>query len=293
MAVTTEYYSPKQSRATFERVWSRWRDTIRANGVTGPDNEGLVSALITVESAGDPKAVGDNGHAFGLMQITLDTANLPEVGPPRRIAGQDLMDPALNITLGTRYLVYLYWLLAAYSRENGQSLGDGELWLLTLASYNAGPIYAAAALDMLKRRGVAPSWEAVAEFWIAHARTKPPTPPRDTFFPRFAPPELRGKPLRKIPSLFVASRAQYVFDMAREISGLIPSAPPVPAGIGAPPPAPPSPVIAPLAPLPAAGAPPANPLLPPATAAKKPPSGAGVWIGLGVAAAFILMAGRK
>lgn len=111
-------------------------------------------------------------------------------------------------------------------------------------------------------------------------------PPGQTF-PAFAGKDA-GKPLRKIPRLFVAPRAEYVFDMAREVSGLIPEAPPRPGA-----PAPPSPVIAPLAPLPAAGAPPANPLLPPATAAKKPPSGAGVWIGLGVAAAFILMAGRK
>jgi soluble lytic murein transglycosylase-like protein len=77
----------------------------------------LIRAVIAVESAGDCGAVSHRG-AVGLMQLMPDTAGKMYV--------EDPVDPAQNITGGTRYLRHL-------ANEFG---GD---MILTLAAYNAGP----------------------------------------------------------------------------------------------------------------------------------------------------------
>ncbi len=248
-----DHYPQRQSRATFQKVWERWRTAIRANSAAGQDNEGIVSALITVESAGDPAAVGDAGHAFGLMQITLPTARLPELGNVN-VTKTQLLEPAININLGTRYLVYLYWLLTDYAARNGQQFSIADMWRLVLASYNAGPIYAGAAMDLAAKKGLSSkvSWAGIAEYWIKAGEANKADPAQT--FPAFAGKDA-GKPLRKIPRLFVAPRAEHVFDMAREVSGLIPGEPPRP-GAAAPP------MVAPLAPAPQPGAPMVNPFGP-------------------------------
>ncbi|MCG3206381.1 MAG: hypothetical protein KCHDKBKB_03117 [Elusimicrobia bacterium] len=260
MAAKIDHYPQRQSRATFQKVWERWRTAIRANSAAGQDNEGIVSALITVESAGDPAAVGDAGHAFGLMQITLPTARLPELDNVN-VTKTQLLEPAININLGTRYLVYLYWLLTNYAARNGQQFSVADMWRLALASYNAGPIYAGAAMDLAAKNGKQNlTWGDIAEMWIKTGEANR-APPGQTF-PAFAGKDA-GKPLRKIPRLFVAPRAEYIFDMAREVSGLIPGAPPRP---GAPAP----PMTAPFAPAPQPGAPAPNPFSPPAAAPGMP-----------------------
>jgi soluble lytic murein transglycosylase-like protein len=85
----------------------------------------LVKAVIAVESAFDPAAVSPKG-ALGLMQLTLDTgARYGVVADKQRSAEQKLLDPAINLSIGTRYLRDL---LALFANDLG----------LALAAYNAG-----------------------------------------------------------------------------------------------------------------------------------------------------------
>ena len=79
----------------------------------------LVGALVHVESAYRPQARSPKG-ALGLMQIMPATGARYGVGTP-----QELLDPATNIEVGTRYLRDLHQLF------------DGQVELV-LAAYNAG-----------------------------------------------------------------------------------------------------------------------------------------------------------
>ena len=80
----------------------------------------LVASLVEAESGFAPEAVSPQG-AVGLMQVMPETGRL--LGPD---AALDLVDPTINLDLGTRYLSGL---LEEY---------DGDLEL-ALAAYNAGP----------------------------------------------------------------------------------------------------------------------------------------------------------
>ena len=93
----------------------------RLNGL----DPALVKAVIAVESAFEPAAVSPKG-ALGLMQVTPDTgARYGVVADKERSARQKLLDPAINLSIGTRYLRDLLVLFA-------NDLG------LALAAYNAG-----------------------------------------------------------------------------------------------------------------------------------------------------------
>jgi soluble lytic murein transglycosylase-like protein len=85
----------------------------------------LVKAVIAVESAFEPAAISPKG-ALGLMQLTPDTgARYGVVADKGRSAEQQLLDPEINLSIGTRYLRDLLVLFA-------NDLG------LALAAYNAG-----------------------------------------------------------------------------------------------------------------------------------------------------------
>lgn len=85
----------------------------------------LVKAVIAVESSFEPDAVSGRG-AVGLMQIIPETgARYGVVGDARRSVEQKLRDPAINLSVGTRYL------------HDVLALFEDDLEL-TLAAYNAG-----------------------------------------------------------------------------------------------------------------------------------------------------------
>jgi soluble lytic murein transglycosylase-like protein len=93
----------------------------RARGV----DAALVKAVIAVESAFEPAAVSAKG-ALGLMQVMPDTGARYGVAADRkRTLQQKLLDPDINVRIGT---MYLRDLLAIFA-------DDLEL---ALAAYNAG-----------------------------------------------------------------------------------------------------------------------------------------------------------
>ncbi len=102
-----------------------WWDTIQAESVKNNLDPYLVASLIRQESEFNPSAIS-NKDAFGLMQL------LPSVG--RRLAREEgiehfqtfqLLDPVMNIRLGTRYL-----------RQTLDKFGGVQEY--ALAAYDAG-----------------------------------------------------------------------------------------------------------------------------------------------------------
>lgn len=105
----------------YKRVKHHLRASASHQGV---DYE-LLQALIATESGFDVGAVSPKG-AIGLMQVMPATANRFGVAADaRRTVAQKLVDPAVNVSAGTRYLRYLL------------DLFPGRLDL-ALAAYNAG-----------------------------------------------------------------------------------------------------------------------------------------------------------
>jgi soluble lytic murein transglycosylase len=85
-----------------------------------------VAALIRQESEFNPGA-RSRANAYGLMQLILPTGRLVGRQEGIRVASsRTLLDPAVNIQLGTQYL-------------RGQLNNWGGDWVETLAAYNAGP----------------------------------------------------------------------------------------------------------------------------------------------------------
>jgi Transglycosylase SLT domain len=85
----------------------------------------LVKAVVAVESAFEPEAVSARG-AIGLMQVIPETAQRYGVNDDkRRTVAQKLLDPAVNLNVGTRHL---HALLALFANDVA----------LALAAYNAG-----------------------------------------------------------------------------------------------------------------------------------------------------------
>jgi soluble lytic murein transglycosylase len=102
-----------------------WWDTIQAESAKNNLDPYLVASLIRQESEFDPSAIS-HANAYGLMQL------LPSVG--KKMAREEgiasfqtfqLLDPAMNIRLGTRYL-----------RQTLDHFGGVQEY--ALAAYNAG-----------------------------------------------------------------------------------------------------------------------------------------------------------
>ena len=87
-------------------------------------NHLIVLGMIEQESMYDPVLIGDNGEAFGLMQIQ------PQWHQDRinRLGVTDLFDPYQNVLVGIDYFAEMV------------SLGNGIDW--ALMAYNGGPTYA-------------------------------------------------------------------------------------------------------------------------------------------------------
>jgi soluble lytic murein transglycosylase len=86
----------------------------------------LIHALIRQESRFDPKARNRTTGAAGLMQLMPRTARF--MGAKQTVSAQSLLNPAVNLQLGQRYVDYLL----------RQPHINNNLFYLTVA-YNAGP----------------------------------------------------------------------------------------------------------------------------------------------------------
>lgn len=62
----------------------------------------LIKAFIRTESSWNPKAIGDDGKSYGLMQVQLTTAR--ETAGNSALTTAQLMDPTVNILVGTKYV---------------------------------------------------------------------------------------------------------------------------------------------------------------------------------------------
>ncbi|MDW7652308.1 MAG: lytic transglycosylase domain-containing protein [Bacillota bacterium] len=102
-----------------------YREIIEENAAEYGVDPLLVAAVIRVESKYDPDAVSPRG-ALGLMQLMPATAEwiAPQVGIDT-LTEEMLLDPKVNIKLGT-------WYLANLSEEFSANLD------VVLASYNGG-----------------------------------------------------------------------------------------------------------------------------------------------------------
>lgn len=117
--------TPFYARATDPARVRRFASLIEASARSTGLDPALVTAVVAVESAFEPRAVSDKG-ALGLMQI------LPETGARYGLRADahgsmadKLFDPAANLRVGTRYLRDL---LARFEDDLP----------LALAAYNAG-----------------------------------------------------------------------------------------------------------------------------------------------------------
>lgn len=100
-------------------------ETVRAAARTAGVPEDLALGVTQQESKFNPLAQSD-ANAWGLMQIKPATADWMLGLPNGTTTGFDLLDPAFNAKVGTKFLA---WLLKRYN-------GDAKK---TAAAYNWGP----------------------------------------------------------------------------------------------------------------------------------------------------------
>lgn len=123
-------------RMTLLEVEELARHSVTAGGYdVDPD---MLIAMAWIESAFDPRAVGDGGRSRGLMQIQATTAE----DITRRLGGRgysspdDLFDPALSMDFAARYVQWLRtwsgvrrsdaWVVQAYNGGPGTAVAGGN-----------------------------------------------------------------------------------------------------------------------------------------------------------------------
>lgn len=117
--------NPELRRLANNGIALRYEKLIEHHAAGQELDPALVKAVVAAESAFQPSAVSPKG-ARGLMQVMPETAaRYGLVGDNKRSAAEKLLDPALNLRIGTRYLRDL---LGRFSNDLA----------LALAAYNAG-----------------------------------------------------------------------------------------------------------------------------------------------------------
>ncbi len=95
-----------EQSATLRRIWREHGHHIAASCARNGVPLELVVATIAVESRGDPNAVRtepDGRQSGGLMQTLTGMASEMM---RREVTAQELLDPALSIEAGTRYIAH-------------------------------------------------------------------------------------------------------------------------------------------------------------------------------------------
>jgi len=126
---------PSERVAEIERRWARSADQVRQWAAPAGESAyyhsldpSLLLGIISVESAGNPDALGDGGHAHGLMQVH-------DRAWPREIAAWQAngATPKDNIAMGGDILAHYIHVM----REHGLSGRDAVR--AGVAAYNTGP----------------------------------------------------------------------------------------------------------------------------------------------------------
>ncbi|MEO5701795.1 MAG: lytic transglycosylase domain-containing protein [Casimicrobiaceae bacterium] len=119
----------------------------------------LVKAVVAVESAFQPNAVSPKG-ARGLMQVMPGTAARYGITADRRgSAEQQLLDPATNIGVGTRYLRDL---LMRFANDVPLALAAYNAGEMAVARYrNTIPPYAETTAYVRQVQALADAWRPV------------------------------------------------------------------------------------------------------------------------------------
>lgn len=104
-------------RITLEKIRKRWGPMIRKYASIYGVPEDLITAIIYVESRGNPRAVSDIGAA-GLMQVWWPAAlQVGEIKRKEEFSPSEFLDPERNIKTG---VAYLDWLRSWFFRKHGR-----------------------------------------------------------------------------------------------------------------------------------------------------------------------------
>lgn len=131
---------------------------VEAAGVRHGLDPALGMAVISAESAFDPKAISSDGHASkGLFQL-LDSTGKHLMGVAEKEQEYDPFNPELNVDLGVGYLRYLHDLFSrSVSVTDGlltsAAANSSSLEKLALAAFNAGEGRVASAQMRAAREG--------------------------------------------------------------------------------------------------------------------------------------------
>lgn len=112
----------------------QWKDLIWKHAIRTQLPAAWIAAFIAAESRGQYNAInfGDNPHGVGLTQIT-------SAGLRRGLTDEELLDPDLNIEIGSDFLLKI-------------AINNGGNPLRAAASYNAGGAYCGAYGQCLPNR---------------------------------------------------------------------------------------------------------------------------------------------
>lgn len=111
-----------------------WKDTtataataceVRTAGTSSPAvTDRLLSALIAVESGGDPRAIGDGGRAVGVLQIhACVVADVNEWLGEKRYSLADRLDPEKSVEMFHHYIAR--WCPDGTDEEKARSWNGG------------------------------------------------------------------------------------------------------------------------------------------------------------------------
>ncbi|MEO9135194.1 MAG: lytic transglycosylase domain-containing protein [Casimicrobiaceae bacterium] len=175
----TRLYERASDPALAQRFAFVIDENARANGL----DPALVKAVVAVESAFDPRAISGKG-AVGLMQVLPATGErYGVIGDARGTTADKLLDPAINVRIGTRYLRDL---LAHFEDD----------LTLALAAYNAGEGTVATHNNRVPPFTETRDYVRVVQQLYALYRPQPPaqtTPVRIVKPPRPIPADLRSR----------------------------------------------------------------------------------------------------
>lgn len=121
-----------------ELVNSYYETVKKLNSSVIPDS--FILAVIFTESAGDNKAIGDNGKSLGLMQLQFGA--WIDSGVPYEYNKTNAFNPEKNILAGCNYLQFLYNLtgdidkaIMSYNVGIGNLNSGSEKWQKRAENY--------------------------------------------------------------------------------------------------------------------------------------------------------------